>query len=147
MISINVLLRPWESHTPFLQIQLKKLDHTNTNTHSSSDPHISAGDEAFALHVAGPEEFFGLVQKGDLTPAGAPPPWAQSIHLALLLLHVCHSLFLTHSSTVWWSESSMYFGISEGWKQTSGALYCLCILCSGALTVAMTTEAGSGMTR
>lgn len=63
---------------------------THTGTTSISNPHISASDEAFPLHITDLEELLGLVQQGDTTPVRGPPLWAQckAIHPVLLLLHV-----------------------------------------------------------
>lgn len=60
----------------------------------SANPHILAGDKAFALHIAGAKELLGLVQQGDGTPVGGPPVGARpkAVHPALLLLHLCVSL-------------------------------------------------------
>lgn len=70
--------------------------YTPRTTHSPlfANPHILAGDKAFALHVAGAKELLGLVQQGDGAPVGGPPvrDRPKAVHPALLLLHLCVSL-------------------------------------------------------
>lgn len=101
-------------------IPLLHTHNNNTHTASVSNPHICAGDEAFALHVAGPKELLGLVQQGDWTPVWAPPPWAQSKAIHPALRHVWDSFQGTPGQQQ--CASSMYFSNSQEWNQTSGLL-------------------------
>lgn len=64
---------------------------TAAHRFSLSNPHILAGDKAFALHVTGAEKLLGFVQQGDGPPVGGPPLRAgpgQAVRPAVLLLHV-----------------------------------------------------------
>lgn len=58
-----------------------------------SNPHISAGNEAFSLHVAGLKELPGLIQEGDVTPFRSS--LFVTVNPDFFLLHAWHSLTKT----------------------------------------------------
>lgn len=116
---------------------------TAAHRSSLSNPHIFAGDKAFALHVAGAEKLLGFVQQGDGPPVGGPPLRAgpgQAVRPAVLLLHVRPLLLQEVSVQQQQQQCAPGMNLIHRRTHTQTSRPFLTCTASTALGVAMTTE-------